>query len=291
MIKRALLVLPLALAAWSCSKSTEGLDDAGTMPPDGGTIVKPDAGSVADAGAEPEAARHLIQLDLFGSMPLDNAVVDPQLDPSSQSWLAVGDLQGQGRFVRAQFRELARTPAGLPALLLPARDMDPPDTVLLGSVSAAGAPLTASVWIGRASEDSAALTEAHPFLIATLADDGVEQAFDLVPDTGTATVSLDGLGWQKYSATVTETSVGILTFAVDDRVHLPLYVHAPVVLSRIPLRLAAPIARARLLTARERQAAKMIADWRRRRLGEAKEKVEPVLSPAVMKAVLSPAKR
>ncbi|MFO0722207.1 MAG: hypothetical protein U1E65_00405 [Myxococcota bacterium] len=284
----------------ACSSGTQGIPDAGQLPVDSGVLPHPDAAApdaeAVDAGFEPDAEpadvgnakRHLVDVKLFGDMPLENAVLDPQFDQSSQNWIAVGDLANGGRFVRSQVRDLARSPVGLPALYFPTRSTDPTDTVLLGSVMAVPGPVEASVWIGRDDANSAALSQAHPFVIVTLASSGQEQAFDLTPMSTTATQSLDGVGWQLYSATIPESSLGILTFAVDDPAHGPLYVHAPVVVGTAArLRgIPPPTARARPLRPLEAQAAAKIAEWRRRRLGEAKKAPERALPLEVERAVM-----
>jgi hypothetical protein len=292
-MKTTALLALLLLAA--CSSGTSSIPDAGSPPADSGAIAAEDAGppdlgvlapdaAVEDAGLSPPR-RQLVDLRLFGQMPLDNAVLNPQFDPGAQSWYAIGDLSGGGALLRTQFRELALSPVGLPALLLPTRATDPTDGVLLGTAVATASPLSASVWIGRDVANAAALGAAHPYLILTLAGSGLEQAFDLTPDTNTATRTLDGLGWQKYSGTVAEASVGIITFAVDDPAHLPIYVHAPVVIAARELRQRSPLSAARSLTAKEEKASARMAAWRRRRIGEAPARPEPLLGPELQKAI------
>lgn len=292
-MKNTALLTFVLLAA--CSSGTSSIPDAGTQPVDSGVIAPVDAGApdlgllapdaaADDAGLTPPR-RQLVDLRLFGQMPLENAVLNPQFDPGAQSWYAIGDLGGGGALLRTQFRELALSPMGLPALLLPTRETDPTDGVLLGTAVATPAPLSASVWIGRDLANAAALGAAHPYLILTLAGSGLEQAFDLTPDTNTATRTLDGLGWQRYSGTVSEASVGIITFAVDDPAHLPIYVHAPVVIAAHELLQRTPLLSARALSAKEQTASARMATWRRRRLGQAPARPEPALSPELQKAI------
>lgn len=298
-MKATSLLTLLLLTA--CSSGTSSIPDAGSPPADSGAVAadsgaEPDAGIVApdaaaaDAGV-PAPLRQLVDLRLFGQMPLENAVLNPQFDQGAQSWYAIGDLSGGGALLRTQFRELAQSPVGLPALLLPTRDTDPTDGVLLGTAVATSAPLAASVWIGRDLPNTGSLGAAHPYLILTLAGSGLEQAFDLTPDTTTATRTLDGLGWQKYSGTVGEASVGIITFAVDDPAHLPIYVHAPIVIAARELRQRAPLLAARALSVREQTASARMAAWRRRRIGQAPSRPEPVLGPALQRAVNQGPKR
>ena len=132
-MKTTALLALLLLAA--CSSGTSSIPDAGSPPADSGAIAAEDAGppdlgvlapdaAVEDAGLSPPR-RQLVDLRLFGQMPLDNAVLNPQFDPGAQSWYAIGDLSGGGALLRTQFRELALSPVGLPALLLPTRATDP----------------------------------------------------------------------------------------------------------------------------------------------------------------------
>jgi hypothetical protein len=278
MLRRIIVSVASILAASACSNGTTGLNDAGGPPADSGVTVA-DAGSNPDAGpvdSGPPPLRRLVDQKLFGDLPLDNLVLDPQLDLGSQNWFAIGGFaNNMPRTVRPAQRVLARSPASQPALAMFSRSNDPPDTFLLGSVMAAPAPLTASVWLGRDAAGAMELANAKPSLVLSKADTGEEAAYDLMPETLTSSRTIDGIVWLRYSATITDASAGLVTFAVQDPPHTLLYVHAPVVRSGHALRLESRAVRGRTLEPPERQAMRAMSEWRRQRLGSRAQTPEP----------------
>jgi hypothetical protein len=231
----------------------------------------PDAGTAPDAAAPdaaPPPARHLVDVKLFGDLPLDNVVLDPQFDLHAGNWLAIGNFTGQPRGVRLLNQEYGLTPVGMPAVVLQNRAQDPTDTIVLGSVMAAKGPMTASVWIGRHLGDAASLLKAKPSVIATLAS-GSEQAYDLVPETITSSRTLDQIVWQKYSAMIADTPVGIMTFAFQDPADKPMLATGPVVRSMVADELpgGALHLEGRPLTTNETRAMRELAKWRQRQIG------------------------
>lgn len=272
-MKKLIILTALVSLAAACTEDTETLSDGGTVPPppaDSGIVPQPDAGIMADAGeledaGTPPPARHLTSIKLFGDMPIENAVFNPQFDLAAQTWFGVGDFASGGTFVRVQRRDFARTPVGMPVLAFPFRATDPADTYILGTVMSVASPITASIWIGRTSSDAASLGDVRPSLYFMSPSTGDEKAYDLAVDPMTPQQTLDGIVWQRYSADIADPSLGIITIAIQDPMHETLFMHAPTVLSQPQALLSSNrIVVARKLTANETTAAKIIADKRRK---------------------------
>jgi hypothetical protein len=274
--------------------------DAANGDASSGDAAAGDATIGADGGSPNDGSvRSLVQVKLFGDMPLDNAVLDPQFDLSSQNWYAIGGFAGGNPTrVRVQHQEWALTPVGMPTMLVPARATDPLDSYVMGSVMAVAAPLEVSIWIGRyVPTATVTIAPAHPSLVITLASTGGDAAFDLVPDTTTATRTIGKIGWQRYTGRVTAEGAGIGTFVFQDPAHLPAWLEAPTVVSSMmaarhePPGRVVPTLAARAPSAGEAKALKAMAAWRRRRLGggaHVPSGVQDDVDPAALRRRLLP---
>jgi hypothetical protein len=277
----ALLALGSAFSLAACSNKAGNLGNTDAAAHDA-TAANPDATETADAGATDVAdaappARHLVEVKLFGDMPLDNAVLDPQFDQSSGNWYAIGGFaSGNPRGVRGLWHQYPRTPMDMPVYEIQNRMQDPPDTYLLGSVMSVAAPLSASVWIGRNIADQSKLGNAKPSLVATMAETGDERAYDLIPDS-TPSVTFDGLVWQRYAGMMTDSAIGIVTMVFQDPAHVRLLITGPVVKSMSAFDLGTTRLTGRSLSRGETRALHAMDEWRHRQLDPRKAPVRPKL--------------
>jgi hypothetical protein len=272
LMKTPLFTLIVAFAA-GCSSKTGGLGSTDASIASDATVGM-DATAAMDAASMdvgPPPARRLVDVKLFGDMPLDNAVLDPQFDQSAGNWFAIGGLaSNMPRGVRLLWHEYPRTPMSMPVFELQNRPQDPPDAYVMGSVMSVPSPLSASVWIGRAMADSAALTQAKPSLIATLAASGDQRSFDLVPDMSTPQMTLDQFVWQRYAGMVDQTTVGIVTIVFQDGADKKMLIHGPVVQPMHQLPAGHATLGGRRLTEGEAKALQAMNEWRHRQIAPTK---------------------
>jgi hypothetical protein len=276
------LAVGVAFSSAACSNKASNLGntdaavaDAQMAAPDA-TDNTPDAGGMDAADAAPPA-RHLVEVKLFGDMPLDNAVLNPQFDQSSGNWYAIGGFAaGTPRGVRTIWHQYGQTPMDMPVFEIQNRMQDPPDTYLLGSVMSVAGPLSASVWIGRNLADQTSLGSAKPSLVATVASTGDQRVFDLIPDS-TPSMTFDGLVWQRYSGAVTDTPVGIVTIVFQDPAHKRLLITGPVVKSMSAFELGKTKITGRPLDLGETRALHAMDEWRQRQLDPRHKPVRPKL--------------
>lgn len=249
------------------------VDGQDASPANDATIVADGGPSIVDGGSEDAAvvdagppARALVEVKLFGEVPVDNLVLNPQFDMLSQTWLAVGDISSRPRYLAPRYRVFGQSPAHQPAVMF---DGSTAESALIGSVMASGSPLQVSVWVGRNLADAATIEDIRPALIMTLAATGQEQIYELSPDPATSTATLDEIRWRKYTGYVQDASIGTLTMLIYDGTAKPWYVEAPVVQQGSQFRGGAPALRPRKLSAAEAYLSQEMAKWRRRRLGQA----------------------
>lgn len=168
--------------------------DASVPPRDGG--VPPDSG--VDAGQLPPHDRQLTSYRILGETPIENLVMNPQLD--LHTTLTIFGFSGF--FRRHHF---TRTPSGLPAL-----EASPGDGAVIPA-QARPSPLDASIWLGRRGESPTVAS----IMLTGNARDGSLRSGSLMREAGSR-VELDGIVWERFVGTVSENFFGQIQLVIDN---------------------------------------------------------------------------
>jgi hypothetical protein len=269
--KRASLLLCLALCVAGCDGKDAGRPDAGhppapsdaaTPPPD--ASLAPDASTVADAAtAEPDAAtpaRALVPTHLLGDTPLDNGMLDPDLnDLSTWYFYRLSDYSTPAHYRSVQ----PRSPAGLPALRIEEAGSTQGVVAMTYAFGGKG-PFTASVWLGQPARTATPGTLSAQ--VEALDANGTEAgstSFDLAADDST-TQTIGVIQWTQFTAKIDTELLGWAILYVFDDSGGTLYLTAPV-LVQDKARMLVPPKPGRPLTLKERETLKhMVEDSRRR---------------------------
>ncbi|MDF1564141.1 MAG: hypothetical protein P1V51_13915 [Deltaproteobacteria bacterium] len=196
-------------------------DKGGQTPTDGGSD-----GGTQDSGPPPPPARELVEYKLFGEMPLDNGVLDPQLTAQGYGWFS---FTGQGDYADVVRRVHSNTPTGQPVLQLPKNGVGAGQVFLAGMARGGQGPRVASIWVGRPA-GQVDFTNIDVTLLAFDAQAGGDRAFDLAENTDAGSMfEQDGVMWQNRIATIDTDLFGWTMLTVTDAFDAPLYVTGPVV--------------------------------------------------------------
>lgn len=188
-------------------------------------------GSDVDADLNPDGVgpgqplRALVTRPIFGDMPIDNRVFNPNFHVLHRhSWFGTDQTV-------LQIHHLPVTPTGQPALMV-SRDSNPDDVGIMGQVVNSGTAQTASIWVGRPEMDTDAdcsdvdatasivgysLNVHEPHWAAELDCDGESRR------------DIDNLTWFQFSGTV----IDLLDwgyFLIEDQGGLDLYISGPMLI-------------------------------------------------------------
>jgi hypothetical protein len=175
-----------------------------------------------------QALRTVEQRNLFGDMPSENRMLDPQfalLD--GVAWLALGSGWDWPAMTRMH---LPRTPSAQPALLASTSEFRPGD-VILGSARSTSKPLRASVWVGRRlSADDLDSAEVN-ISVAGVFLDGTTEAVDLALDVDNEPLVIEDIVWYRFAAVIPEGPIGWANLVVIDDANDDLFLSGPVVVA------------------------------------------------------------
>ena len=176
----------------------------------------------------PPPLRQLVTRPLFGQMPVDNRVLDPQF--------ALVDGQGWMPYTMSQTLLLSRvflphTPLGQPALWVPGAT-NPSDLTLLGLAKSAAEPLDASVWFGRKLTDPDLEMAQVSASVLGMFGDGTESTIDLSLDDATEPVVLDDIAWRRFATHLAETPLGWVYLSLaNNTTTADLYITSPILVT------------------------------------------------------------
>jgi hypothetical protein len=212
----------------ACSSPTEKLDSGAQPSADAGEIdatTAPDAAPGMDAASLVDAApppRSLVRKTLFGDMPNDNLVMDPEFDLMSANWFGATDQSAAE--LRRRFE--AKAPTGQPLLFVPRNAVNTGAVFVMGTAETAGEPMKASLWIGRLEHDRTATISVS---LLTVTASGAAAAADLMFDAGAHVMTLEGIVWTKYTATIGDPGVGWIHPFIVDSSNAPFFVSGPLI--------------------------------------------------------------
>ena len=262
----------LALATAGCD-GHNGQPDAGHAPPgqDAATAPRPDAALAPDAAGAPDAetsepdaaapARVLVPSHLLGDTPLDNGMLDPDLNNlSTWYFYRLSDYQTPPIFRSV----MPRSPADLPALRI--EEAGSTAGVMAATYGIGGkGPFTASIWLGQPAKTARSQTlSAQLQALDPNGTDVGSSSFDLAADDST-TQTLGTIRWTQFVVHVDTEILGWALMAAYDESGGTFYLTAPV-LVQDKTRMHMAIKPGRPLTVREREAQKHIVDDAKRRM-------------------------
>jgi len=196
----------------------------------------------------PPALRELTTRKLFGEMPLDNRLIDPQFALiDGQAWLPYTNTMPTLSRVF-----LPATPLGQPALFVAASN--PRDMMLLGAAKGGTTPLIASVWFGRAlGSDDLELVQVSASVLGLFGGHN-EASIDLALDGSVEPQVLEQIVWRRFAVRLDVPPIGWAYLSLSNTTTTAdLYITSPIIsTTTAPLDLAP--ARQRALSARESQA-------------------------------------
>lgn len=209
----ALAVLPFLLAA--CPEpggGGGGVSDAGPV----------DAGAAEDAGPP---ARVLVERRLFGDMPLDNRVLDPNLTLTGYGWFVLNPA-GTAQ-IPALRQAFAHTPTGQGVLAVEKGRATSAGVVVAGLARGGRGPLEVSVWVGRPKgpqADEPPAVSIAGYDPASAADVATDLAVD-----AEASAILDGTVWRRYAVRLEGGLAGWTLLTVEDHAAAKLLLTGPAV--------------------------------------------------------------
>jgi hypothetical protein len=194
--------------------------DGGVLPRDASMPPPRDAGprdtGVAfDAGPLPPSDRTLTTHRILGESPLENLVLNPQLD--LHTTLTLFGFSGLGR--RHHFTS---SPSGLAVLEIGQND----GAVI--PVQSRAVPLDASVWLGRDGSEPVAATA----LLTGLSRSGGVRVANLTRDPASREQH-GNIVWQRFAGSVTESFLGQVQLVIESGIGGPLYATGPIVVPRL----------------------------------------------------------
>jgi hypothetical protein len=203
--------------------------DAGPQGPDGG-------GGERDAAASPDdgAVRRLVDRGLFGEMPIENHVMDPEFDLATDNWYALA--AGGQSLATIHKRYETETPTGQATLLVPKGGANVGQVFVSGTAESSGGPMTASIWIARRSGE---WTSSVTVSLLTVNPAGAAVGIDLAIDPMTPEKAIGDLVWKRYTAMVRDPAVGWMHFFISDATADPFSITGPTVVSARASRLRA----------------------------------------------------
>lgn len=286
------LALAATCALVACSKDTEPLRDAGVI--DTGVFVDAatpvdaasadaepavdlgvDAGS--DAGAD-TGVRQLVERKLFGDMPIQNRVHNPQFDGSTFSWYAFSE---SGRFISTRTEHRASTPTREPMLRISPDRRGGGRVVLLGSAKGAPTALDVVLWTGAVNPGDAPMVA-----LAGVSPSRGDLVLELSP-TAEAPVVLDGITWTRWAGRIDEPTSGWLDIMVTHGSAEPVYLTGVWITPAVEARARGasperPAVRRRAATSLEARARAAVAAEQKKRLGAAPKPQTAPLRPLLV---------
>ena len=262
-------LLSALLAASACSSGSAGPDastyhplrpDAASAqtPPDAAVEGGPDASAALPDAGPP--ARSLVPMHLLGGTPLDNRVLDPNLNDLS-TWLffALPDYKTPTRHRVA----LPASPVSLPAIEIP-ENGNTAGVVAASYVMGGKGPFTASVWLGQpaAKADPNKLSAQVLALDANSSDVG-STAFDLTIDKTSHQVIGD-IHWDLFTARIDTELLGWGYFWVADQSGTTLYATGATLVEDTTRMLVEPMPGRPLTPAERTTLGHLVAETRRR---------------------------
>ncbi|MDY0001834.1 MAG: hypothetical protein RBU30_11100 [Polyangia bacterium] len=193
-----------------------------------GALMGVDASGIdasADGSVDAGPIRRLTTRRFFGTMPVENGVVDPTFSTiDHSSWSPYSYSTGMNAFATPMHLP---TPTGLPALRLIRSGSQ---ASLTGLVRSAGEAVEISLWCGRpASSDP---TSPRLSLIGLYP--AGQGAADFEADPETPEVTLGEIVWTRYLAELAAGPIGWATLRIIHQAETPLYLNAPALLSLGP---------------------------------------------------------
>jgi hypothetical protein len=289
----ATLALTVAFAFSACSTGTERLDDAGTVDTGPAADATPaadaasaDAGPALDVGVDAGSdagadagVRRLVERKLFGDMPIQNRVHNPQFDSAIFSWYAFTE---SGRFITTRTEHRAASPTREPLLRIAPDRRGGEDVVLVGAAKGAPTALDVSLWTGAANPGDAP-TVALAGVSPTMGD----LVLELSP-TNEAPLVLDGITWTRWAGRIDEPTSGWLDVLVTHASTEPVYLTGVWVTPATNERTrgaAEPRAKLRRRTATplEARARAAVLDEHKKRLGAAPRPQTAPLRPLLVR--------
>lgn len=203
-VRYASMFCVLVMALFSC-KQTE--DDSGENDP-----------------VQEEALRSLTTFSLFGSMPENNLVDDPNFSQVSYVWMAFHPQNWQ--HIPALRRvDLPKTPTNQPALLVYGNKIE--GTQLIGSARSYAEPMDVSMYVARPlGENDPTLAKVSASVLGVFRGSG-EQTVDLQQEDDDLVI--DDIVWKRYSTHLSTGPVGAVTLVVTDLDTADLLMTGPVV--------------------------------------------------------------
>jgi hypothetical protein len=283
---RATLILSLALAlsAVGCGSNNGGQSDTGhpagrdasplipadatvtpgpdaqAIPPDAQVEPGPDAAVPGpDAAAPP--ARVLVPAHLLGDTPVENRLLDPDMNNLGMWFFYMVDDYSIPTYYRPV---VASSPAGLPILRI--EEGGSTAGVVAASFAVGGTgPFTASIWLGQPAKTAKLETlSAQLQALDGKATDTGSTSFDLLADDSTSK-TLGDIRWTQFTAKINTEILGWAVLAAVDTSGSTLYVTAPVLLEDKAKSFVDP-KRGRPLTRKEHEILKRVVDDARRRM-------------------------
>jgi hypothetical protein len=269
------LILATTLALTACSKDTESLVDSGAL--DAGSAdaaasidaaiadAEPNPDAAADAGASVDAGsvRRLVERKLFGDMPIENRVHNPQFDGTTFSWYAFSD---SGRFISTRTEHRAASPTREPLLRVSPDRRGGGSVVLLGTAKGSPTALEISLWTGAVNAGDGPMVA-----LAGVSPSTGDWVLELSPTADPPAV-LDGITWTRWAGRIDEPTVGWLDVLVTHASAEPVYLTgvwitpAAIGRARGPVE-KLPEVRRRAATQLEARARAAVAAEQKKRLG------------------------
>jgi hypothetical protein len=232
---RFLSLALVVVAAAGCPGSGASQGDAGTSADRDASLARLDASHPAPGDAAIEEgldasvrdgappARVLAPMHLMGDSPLDNRLLDPDLNNLAlyYSWYLFS-MPGFSTPPRHRL-VLPRSPANLPVLEID--ETGATDGVFAATYALGGrGPFTASVWLGQPAKSSKPTTLSAQ--VQALDGNGTDvgsTAFDLAPDNFTHQ-TIGDIRWTQFTAKIDTELLGWTFFVVKDASGSTLYV-------------------------------------------------------------------